>query len=66
MSDCPNLPACGFMKKYGTSKELACKGFVALFCRGDKQCDCLRKQYRQTNGCAPPDDMMPNGLMLTV
>lgn len=64
MSDCPNLSACGFMKAFGTSKSLVCKGFVAMFCRGDKQDACQRKIYKAKNGVPPPDAMMPDGHMI--
>jgi hypothetical protein len=64
MADCPNLPTCGFMKKYCDSKNLACKGFVALYCRGEQQDTCKRKAYKAAHGAPPPDDMMPNGQVL--
>jgi hypothetical protein len=53
------------MKKHCNSKHLACQGFVALFCRGDKQSQCVRKQFKQQHGYPPSDDMMPNGQMMT-
>lgn len=66
MSDCPGLPNCGFMKKYTGTKNLACQGFMALFCRGAKQSECMRKQYKAAHGGTPPsDDMMPNGMMIS-
>ncbi|AQR95209.1 hypothetical protein CLSAP_25250 [Clostridium saccharoperbutylacetonicum] len=37
MSDCQNLEKCGFVKKYGESKALAVKGFVAMYCMSKKQ-----------------------------
>jgi hypothetical protein len=64
MTECPNLPNCGFMKKFCDSKNLACKGFIALYCRGDRQSDCERKRYKAAHGTAPSDDMMPNGHMV--
>ncbi|MBN1942714.1 MAG: hypothetical protein JW849_05400 [Phycisphaerae bacterium] len=59
--DCELLSKCGFFKKYGASKELACKGFVQQYCKGPKQNDCERKKYRLQNGKPPADDMMPSG-----
>jgi len=64
MSDCELLEKCGFFKKYQASKELACKGFISLYCKGPKQNACVRKQYRQEHGVPPNDNMMPNGMMI--
>jgi hypothetical protein len=61
MKDCESIDRCGFFKKYQSSKVLACKGFTSLFCKGPKMNDCKRKEFRQTHGTPPPDDMMPNG-----
>ncbi|MFT8352685.1 hypothetical protein [Clostridium saccharoperbutylacetonicum] len=47
MSDCQNLGKCGFVKKYGESKALAVKGFVAMYCMREKQEACKRKEYKQ-------------------
>jgi hypothetical protein len=63
--ECGLLEKCGFFKKYGTSKELACKGFIQQYCQGSKQDDCKRKEYRQTQGTPPSDDMMPSGKMMS-
>lgn len=63
MSECPNLANCGFFRKYSQINQLACKGFIVMFCRGDKQDACKRKEYKKTHGAAPSDDMMPNGGM---
>lgn len=65
-SECPNLPMCGFFKKYCNSNKAACMGFVALYCRGEKQEACERKRYRREHNAPPPDEMMPNGTMLAV
>jgi hypothetical protein len=64
MSECPNLPSCGFMKAFGTSKSLVCQGFVVMFCRGERQQQCQRKAYKAAHGAPPPDNMMPDGHML--
>lgn len=64
MADCPNLAGCGFVKKYGESKSLAVKGFVNLYCKSDKQNECVRKAYKAAHGVAPADEMMPNGAMM--
>lgn len=61
MQECPNLAGCGFIEKYSTSKSLAVKGFIALYCKGSRQGDCKRKQFKAETGQKPPDDMMPNG-----
>ena len=64
-TDCPNLAQCGFVKKYGTSKSLAVKGFIAMYCKSDKQSICKRKEYKEKMGKPPSDDMMPNGGTMT-
>ena len=64
MDCCANLEKCGFFNKYNQSKQLACRGFTKLYCQGDKQGECLRKLYFQEHNCPPPDDMMPNGVMI--
>ncbi len=64
MNDCANLAGCGFVKKYGESKSLAVKGFVNLYCKGEKQNECKRKEHKQKTGQAPPDEMMPSGGMM--
>jgi hypothetical protein len=61
MSDCANLEKCGFVKKYGESKALAVNGFVKMYCKSEKQSQCKRKDYKQNNGVAPADEMLPNG-----
>ena len=64
--DCPNLAACPFLKKHGNTKDLMCKGFILLFCKGVKQNECKRKIYKQEHGAPPSEDMMPNGLLINV
>ncbi len=61
MSTCPNLEKCGFVKKYGETKKLAIKGFISMYCQGDKQNICERKKYKQLHNSPPSDEMMPNG-----
>lgn len=61
MADCPNLVNCGFCKKYNCSKDLAVKGFIAMYCKTEKQNECKRKLYKKEKGTPPPDNMMPNG-----
>ena len=58
---CALLEKCGFFRKYQSSQDLACKGFIARYCEGSMVDDCKRKQYREEHGSAPSDDMMPNG-----
>lgn len=59
--ECEMLAKCGFFKKYADSKDLACRGFIRQYCRGDNQSNCKRKEYRIKNGAPPSDDMMPSG-----
>jgi hypothetical protein len=59
--ECEMLPKCGFFKKYQAVKDLACRGFIRMYCRGPKMEECVRKQYRVKHGVPPSDDMMPSG-----
>ena len=63
--DCANLDKCGFIQKYGSSKAMAVNGFVLLYCKGEKQAECLRKKFKEQKGVAPSDDMLPNGAMIS-
>ena len=60
MKECELLAECGFFNKYKETKDLACSGFMILYCKGDKKKECERKKYHQENGKFPSDDMMPN------
>jgi len=63
-TNCVNLPKCGFFIKYCKTKDLACKGFIARYCKGDLMKDCIRLQYKNEHVTAPPDDMMPTGQLI--
>ena len=63
---CELLDKCGFFKMYQISKDMACKGFINIYCRGPKMNECKRKEYRKQNGISPPDDMMPSGQIIAV
>lgn len=64
MVECSNLEKCGFVKKYKETKSLAVKGFINMYCKSEKQSECIRKQYKQEHGTLPPDNMMPNGAFI--
>ena len=59
--ECEKLKTCGFFSKYGEIKDLACRGFVNQYCKGDKMDQCKRKEYSRKHGESPSDDMMPTG-----
>ena len=63
--DCINFETCGFIKKHSEEKALAVKGFIKMYCQGEKQEECIRKQYKKAHGTAPSDDMMPNGATMS-
>lgn len=63
--ECELLGMCGFFKKFQDTKELACKGFIAQYCKGDKMDLCERKKYRKEHGVPPDDNMMPNGMVIS-
>ena len=64
MPDCELLSKCGFFKKYEASRQAACVGLISQYCRGPRQADCKRKEYRKAHGQPPPDEMLPGGSML--
>jgi len=64
--ECELLAKCGFFKKYQTTKDMACKGFIRQYCHGPDMNVCIRKKYRQEHGTPPSDDMMPTGQMIVV
>jgi len=61
-ADCPNLAGCGFIQKWGEQKNLACRGFISSYCKGPKQDECKRKEFKARHQRAPDDNMMPNGM----
>jgi hypothetical protein len=63
-NQCEHLEKCGFFKKYQETKNLACRGFINLYCKGPKMSECKRLEYRNKNGVPPSDDMMPNGQII--
>lgn len=61
MKECELLTKCGFFKKHMDSHEAACKGLISLYCKGPKQDQCKRKEYRSRHGVPPTDNMLPVG-----
>jgi len=66
MKDCKNLSGCSFFnccEEY--SKENSVKGFISIYCKGNKQEDCVRLKLSKTYGKSiVPKNMMPNGYPL--
>ena len=62
--ECEMLKTCGFFKKYQKTKDLACRGFIARYCKGPKMEQCERKKYYQKYNQSPSDDMLPSGQMV--
>lgn len=58
---CENLEKCGFFAKYKETKDLACKGFIKMYCQGPHMNECKRKEYKHLHNAPPSDNMMPNG-----
>ena len=63
--ECELLNKCGFFRKYQSTKDLVCKGFISMYCKGNKMDDCKRLEYRNKHGVPPSDDMMPSGQIIT-
>ncbi len=64
MNDCENLVTCGFFQKHFAAREAACKGLIDLYCKGPRQAECKRKEYKKLHGTSAPDDMLPVGAIL--
>ncbi len=64
MKDCPYFKYCGIIKKYGNSNSRVVKGFIALYCKNEKQNECKRLKYIIEHGTPPSDELMPNGQMM--
>ena len=64
--ECQNLAKCGFVKCCeGMQKGDSVKGFIRMYCQGDKQSTCIRFQLSSKFGKeAVPPNMMPNGFPL--
>lgn len=65
MNNCELLDKCGFFAKYKETSDVACKGFIALYCKGPKLDECKRKEHRKQHGQPPADNMLPNGYITT-
>ncbi|MBN1502993.1 hypothetical protein JW930_05605 [Candidatus Woesearchaeota archaeon] len=65
MADCENLATCAFFKEYETdeAKKQALQGFVDMYCKGDKQNECVRKKVSKALGGPQnvPVNMKPDG-----
>ena len=59
--ECELLQRCGFFEKYSKTKDVACRGLIKVYCRGEKMNQCKRKEYSKEHGQSPSIDMMPNG-----
>jgi hypothetical protein len=68
MTECSNLQLCTFVKYFETNKgnDLALRGFISTYCKGQKQEDFKRKKVSKALGGSlqVPPNMMPNGLPL--
>lgn len=62
--ECESLTTCGFFKKHQETRDLACKGFILMYCKGNKMEQCKRREFKVTNGITPPDNMLPSGQMI--
>jgi len=65
METCDMIEKCGFLIRYSPTNELACKGFINRYCKGNLKNECKRKAYKLANGTPPPDNMLPTGIFLS-
>lgn len=56
---CELFENCAFFKKYSQIMNRTCQGFIEEFCRGGESHKCKRKIFREKEGKAPPEDMLP-------
>ncbi len=63
MNKCELFEKCGFFSRYRKTSNVACRGFIALYCKGPKLNECKRKEYMQQHGQPPEDNMLPNGYL---
>ena len=62
---CELLDKCGFFTKYQNTIDMACRGFIRMYCKGDKMNECKRMEYRRQHGVPPTEDMMPSGQIMS-
>ncbi len=66
MTECEKLANCSFVSCCDAyDKSTAAKGFVSMYCRGNRMNDCIRKKLSAKFGKdLVPKNMMPNGAPL--
>jgi hypothetical protein len=64
--ECEFLAECGLFTKHQPTNDLACQGFIKMYCQGPKMGECKRLEHRLRNGMPPSDDMLPSGNMLLI
>lgn len=66
MTECEKLANCSFVSCCDAyDKSTAAKGFVSMYCRGNRMNDCIRKKLSAKYGKdLVPKNMMPNGAPL--
>lgn len=66
--DCENIATCNFFKHFeeNLERQMVLRGFIRIYCKGDRQDKCMRKQIskRFGGGQFVPSNMMPNGFPL--
>jgi len=49
MNTCEMIEKCGFLVRFSPTNELACKGFVNRYCKGEMMSECKRKAFNPKN-----------------
>ncbi len=68
MSDCDKLMTCAFFKRYESDhdRKLALAGLARIYCKGEKQGECIRKKVSKVLGADKvPVNMLPNGYAIS-
>ncbi len=58
---CPLTDDCNFKRKYESSKNIQCRGFIRIYCIGGRHGECKVRHYYRQEGEFPQADFMPNG-----
>ena len=68
VEDCIYFAKCNFLKilNEDENRKYALRGFIRVYCQGEKQGECVRKKVSKALGGPEkvPANMMPNGMPL--
>lgn len=62
---CDLKDECIFYAKFHTRQSIAWKGIFQIYCKGKTPFLCERKNYYQTRGQHPNENLLPSGQMVS-